>query len=89
MDRQLPNPCCLHLHSLLARPSFLPSFSPLASESSFSKSLPDHLNAEIVSGTVTNIREAVEWLRYTYMYIRMLRAPGWKDQDTDPMLFSR
>lgn len=44
-------------------------------ESNFIGALPDHLNAEIVSGTVTNIREAVAWLSYTYLYIRMLRNP--------------
>jgi activating signal cointegrator complex subunit 3 len=44
-------------------------------ESSFIKSLPDHLNAEIASGTVTNVREAVLWLSYTYLYVRMLRNP--------------
>jgi len=42
-------------------------------ESSFIKALPDHLNAEIVSGTVTNMREALSWLSYTYLFIRMLR----------------
>ena len=44
-------------------------------ESSFIKALPDHLNAEIVSGTVTNVREAVLWLSYTYLYVRMMRNP--------------
>ncbi len=44
-------------------------------ESNFIAALPDHLNAEIVSGTVTNMREAVTWLSYTYLYIRMLRNP--------------
>eukprot|EP00939_MAST-03C_sp_MAST-3C-sp1_P002064 g2064.t1 len=45
-------------------------------ESSFIKALPDHLNAEIVSGTVTNMREAATWLSYTYLYIRMLKSPS-------------
>ena len=40
-------------------------------ESNFMKQLPDHLNAEIVSGTVSNVNEAMEWLKYTYLYIRM------------------
>lgn len=31
-------------------------------ESQFIKKLPDNLNAEIVLGTVQNIKEAVEWL---------------------------
>jgi activating signal cointegrator complex subunit 3 len=44
-------------------------------ESQFIKRLPDHLNAEIVLGTVTNIQEAVTWLSYTYLYIRMLKNP--------------
>jgi len=48
-------------------------WGPMMTESSFIKALPDHLNAEIVSGTVTNIQEAVQWLSYTYLYIRMLR----------------
>lgn len=35
----------------------------------------DNLNAEIVLGTVQNVKDAVHWLGYTYLYIRMLRAP--------------
>ena len=37
--------------------------------------LVDNLNAEIVLGTVQNAREAVNWLGYTYLYVRMLRNP--------------
>jgi len=44
-------------------------------ESQFIKKLPDNLNAEIVLGTVQNVKEAVEWLGYTYLFIRMLRNP--------------
>ena len=44
-------------------------------ESQFQKSLSDHLNAEIVLGTVTNVEEAVKWLQYTYLYVRMLKNP--------------
>ena len=44
-------------------------------ESQMVSKLPDMLNAEIVSGTVQSIRDAVHWLGYTYLYIRMLRAP--------------
>ncbi|CAJ1934944.1 unnamed protein product [Cylindrotheca closterium] len=44
-------------------------------ESSFIKQLSDHLNAEIVGGTVTNLNEAVAWLRYTYLSIRMKKNP--------------
>lgn len=44
-------------------------------ESNFIKQLDDHMNAEIVGGTVTTIQEAAAWLKYTYLYIRMLRNP--------------
>jgi len=37
--------------------------------------LIDNLNAEIVLGTIENIHEAAEWLRYTYLYIRMRKNP--------------
>ncbi|BHF63398.1 hypothetical protein SprV_0200639000 [Sparganum proliferum] len=45
-------------------------------ESQLISRLPDLLNAEIVLGTVSNVREAVTWLGYTYLYIRMLRQPA-------------
>ena len=44
-------------------------------ESQFIRKLADNLNAEIVMGTVQNVSEAVSWLGYTYLYIRMLRNP--------------
>eukprot|EP00533_Pseudo-nitzschia_delicatissima_P004937 CAMPEP_0116093678 /NCGR_PEP_ID=MMETSP0327-20121206/8726_1 /TAXON_ID=44447 /ORGANISM="Pseudo-nitzschia delicatissima, Strain B596" /LENGTH=2143 /DNA_ID=CAMNT_0003585231 /DNA_START=152 /DNA_END=6583 /DNA_ORIENTATION=- len=44
-------------------------------ESTFIKQLADHLNAEIVGGTVTNLQEAATWLSYTYLYVRMLKNP--------------
>ena len=39
------------------------------------KNLCDHMNAEVIAGTVTNVREAVIWIQYTYMYIRMKKNP--------------
>mmetsp|Transcript_34715 Transcript_34715/g.87733 ORF Transcript_34715/g.87733 Transcript_34715/m.87733 type:complete len:2149 (+) Transcript_34715:158-6604(+) len=44
-------------------------------ESQMVKCLPDLLNAEIVLGSVLNMRDAVNWLGYSYLYIRMLRNP--------------
>jgi len=44
-------------------------------ESKFLSHLVDQLNAEIVLGTVNNLKEAVSWLGYTYLYVRMLRNP--------------
>lgn len=44
-------------------------------ESSLIKALPDHINAEIVNGTVNTITEAVSWLSYTFLYVRMKQNP--------------
>ncbi|OZJ03702.1 hypothetical protein BZG36_03306 [Bifiguratus adelaidae] len=44
-------------------------------ESQFISRLSDNLNAEIVLGTIRNRDEAVQWLGYTYLYVRMLRSP--------------
>lgn len=35
--------------------------------------LVDHLNAEIVLGTISTVDEAIDWLGETYLYVRMLR----------------
>ncbi|KAL6068513.1 activating signal cointegrator 1 complex subunit [Balamuthia mandrillaris] len=60
-------------------------------ESQFISNLADNLNAEVVSGTVTNLDEAVEWLSYTYLYVRMLKNPlaygiTYAQKATDPLL---
>lgn len=49
------------------------------------------MNAEIVSGTVTNVHEGAIWLSYTYLFIRMLRNSlaygiNARDRAEDPML---
>ena len=45
-------------------------------ESQFISKLADNMNAEIVLGNIRNRDEAVEWLGYTYLFVRMLRSPG-------------
>ncbi|KZZ89423.1 Sec63 domain protein [Moelleriella libera RCEF 2490] len=45
-------------------------------ESQFVSKLVDNLNAEVVLGNVRSRDEAVEWLSYTYLFVRMLRSPG-------------
>lgn len=45
-------------------------------ESQFASRLVDNLNAEIVLGNVRSRDEGVEWLGYTYLFVRMLRSPG-------------
>ena len=44
-------------------------------ESQMISHLPDNLNAEVVLGNIQNAKDAVQWLGYTYLYIRMVRAP--------------
>ncbi|KAK6060349.1 Sec63 domain protein [Cooperia oncophora] len=44
-------------------------------ESQMIARLPDMLNAEVVLGTVSSVSDAMSWLGYTYLYIRMLKSP--------------
>ena len=58
-------------------------------ESQMVSKLPDILNAELVLGTIQNMKEAVTWLGYTYLFIRMMRQPalyGVKVDKDDPKM---
>ncbi len=41
----------------------------------FQKGLVDALNAEISLGTVSNVPDAIRWLGYTYLAVRMRKNP--------------
>ncbi|KAG6094817.1 hypothetical protein E4U30_002989 [Claviceps sp. LM220 group G6] len=63
-------------------------------ESKFSAKLVDNLNAEIALGTVTSIQDAVQWLGYSYLFVRMQRSPTsygieWSEFRDDPQLVQR
>ncbi|KAG9670241.1 Sec63-domain-containing protein, partial [Aureobasidium melanogenum] len=63
-------------------------------ESNFSKKMVDNLNAEISLGTVTSVSEAVQWLGYSYLFVRMQRNPmtygiDWAEIRDDPQLVQR
>lgn len=63
-------------------------------ESKFSKKMVDNLNAEIALGTVTSVPEAVQWLGYSYLFVRMQRNPlsygiDWAEIRDDPQLVQR
>ncbi|PFH35874.1 putative activating signal cointegrator 1 complex subunit 3 family 1 ASCC3L1 [Besnoitia besnoiti] len=45
-------------------------------ESQMISNLPDMLNAEVVLGSVRSREDAVNWLGYTYLYVRMLKNPA-------------
>jgi activating signal cointegrator complex subunit 3 len=60
-------------------------------ESNFIKALADHLNAEIVNGTVNNVREGCSWLTHTFLFVRMCRNPmsygmNYEERFADPQL---
>uniref|UniRef100_A0A1B0AL97 MER3 helicase-like winged helix domain-containing protein n=1 Tax=Glossina palpalis gambiensis TaxID=67801 RepID=A0A1B0AL97_9MUSC len=44
-------------------------------ESKFIQCLANNHNAEIVLGTTTNVEEAIVWLSYTYLFVRMRINP--------------
>ncbi|KAJ8967760.1 hypothetical protein NQ314_002643 [Rhamnusium bicolor] len=44
-------------------------------ESQFLNCIPDNLNAEIVLGTVSNVKEALEWLSNTFLFVRIKKNP--------------
>ena len=63
-------------------------------ESRFSGKLVDNLNAEISLGTVTSVAEAVQWLGYSYLFVRMQRDPftygiDWAEIRDDQKLVQR
>ncbi|KAK5127281.1 hypothetical protein LTR08_004459 [Meristemomyces frigidus] len=63
-------------------------------ESQFSKKMVDNLNAEISLGTVTSVPEAITWLGYSYLFVRMQRNPiaygiEWAEIQNDPNLVQR
>ncbi|OJJ71614.1 hypothetical protein ASPBRDRAFT_42964 [Aspergillus brasiliensis CBS 101740] len=45
-------------------------------ESQLMSKLADNMNAEIVLGNIRTRDEGVDWLGYTYLFVRMLRSPG-------------
>lgn len=62
-------------------------------ESQMYSKLPDSINAEIVSGSIKSLRDCVDWMGFTYLYIRMLHSrevyfvgPRY---DNDPELLQR
>jgi len=44
-------------------------------ESNFVNLLADNLNGEVSLGSVNDVSEAVRWLSYTYLYVRMRKNP--------------
>jgi hypothetical protein len=45
-------------------------------ESTLKEVLPEFLNAEVALRTIGDVSQAIDWLRSTYLYVRIQRAPG-------------
>ncbi|CAG2116212.1 unnamed protein product, partial [Medioppia subpectinata] len=52
-------------------------YEPFPVESQLLSVITDHMNAEIVSGTVHTRQEAVEYLNWTYLFRRVLKNPNY------------
>ena len=65
--------------------------SQLPIESQLMRKLIDNLNAEVVLGTVRNVEDGVNWLGYTFLYVRMIQIPNtygidWESAESDRKL---
>lgn len=52
-------------------------YEPFPVESSLRERLHDHINAEIVSGTICNKQDAVHYLTWTYLFRRLMVNPAY------------
>ncbi|KAL6624933.1 Sec63-domain-containing protein [Neocallimastix californiae] len=58
---------------------------PFPVESALHKFLHDHMNAEIVSGTITSKQDAIDYLTWTYFYRRLQINPSYYGlEDSSP-----
>ncbi|EPS69565.1 hypothetical protein M569_05199, partial [Genlisea aurea] len=60
-------------------------YEPFPVESSLREQLHDHINAEIVSGTICHKEDAVHYLTWTYLFRRLVVNPAYYGlEHTDP-----
>lgn len=52
-------------------------YDPFPVESSLAEQLADHLNAEVVGGTIKSKQDAVDYLTWTYLYRRVVQNPSY------------
>jgi activating signal cointegrator complex subunit 3 len=58
-------------------------YSPFPVESSLHLCLADHLNAEIALGTVLDLKQAVQYLSWTYLFRRLSANPSYYNCTSD------
>lgn len=68
---------CVFVHDI--KKDFYKKFlyEPFPVESSLLDVLPEHLNAEIVAGTIGTKQEAIDYLTWTYFFRRLLQNPAY------------
>nr|KAJ0203753.1 hypothetical protein LSAT_V11C500237010 [Lactuca sativa] len=60
-------------------------YEPFPVESSLRDQLHDHINAEIVSGTISHKQDAVHYMTWTYLFRRLMVNPAYYGlEDCDP-----
>ncbi|KAK4887058.1 hypothetical protein RN001_003329 [Aquatica leii] len=60
-------------------------YEPFPIESNLMQVLPDHINAEIASGTISTKDQLMEYMTWTYLYRRLLENPSYyKVDDVEP-----
>lgn len=47
----------------------------LLTDFSLHQNLMEHLNAEVVLATINDVSVALEWLKSTFLYIRIMKNP--------------
>ncbi|CAK9312234.1 unnamed protein product [Citrullus colocynthis] len=64
-------------------------YEPFPVESSLKEQLHDHINAEIVSGTICHKEDAVHYLSWTYLFRRLMVNPAYYGLDSmEPEILS-
>ncbi|GBC25635.1 uncharacterized protein OCT59_020043 [Rhizophagus irregularis] len=58
-------------------------YEPFPVESSLHLQLENHFNAEIVAATIKSEEEAVQYLKYTYLYRRLQQNPTYYDYELE------
>lgn len=56
-------------------------YEPFPIESNLMQVLPDHINAEIASGTINNKVKLMEYMTWTYFFRRLLENPSYYNLD--------
>ena len=63
-------------------------YEPFPVESSLLDVLPDHLNAEVVAGTINTKQEALDYMTWTFFFRRLVQNPSYYGLEGKIKIFS-